>query len=135
MIQSNDGGANVSTDGGRTWSTQMNQPTAEMYGVFLDNAFPYKLYGAQQDQGGTVIIPSQPAPARREGRPDSAASLRGENVEVQEVRGAGWKLEREGRHGHVGTEIVGYPGVADRAFSPPGHQTSTAPGRQRAEAP
>src|SRR5215213_3109473 len=50
MIQSNDGGANVSTDGGRTWSTQNNQPTAEMYGVFLDNSFPYKLYGAQQDQ-------------------------------------------------------------------------------------
>ena len=66
MIQSNDGGANVSTDGGRTWSTQNNQPTAEMYGVFLDNSFPYKLYGAQQDEGGTVIIPSQPAPAGQE---------------------------------------------------------------------
>jgi photosystem II stability/assembly factor-like uncharacterized protein len=62
MIQSNDGGANVSTDGGRTWSTQNNQPTAEMYGVFLDNAYPYRLYGAQQDENGTVIIPSQPAP-------------------------------------------------------------------------
>jgi photosystem II stability/assembly factor-like uncharacterized protein len=63
MIQSNDGGANISTDGGRTWSSQNNQPTAEMYGVFLDNAWPYRLYGAQQDEGGTVIIPSQPAPA------------------------------------------------------------------------
>src|SRR3954469_23056179 len=63
MIQSNDGGANVSTDGGRTWSTQNNQPTAEMYAAFMDNQYPYKLYGAQQDQGGTVIIPSQPAPA------------------------------------------------------------------------
>jgi photosystem II stability/assembly factor-like uncharacterized protein len=63
MIQSNDGGANISTDGGRTWSTQNNQPTAEMYGVFLDKDYPYKLYGAQQDEGGTVIIPSQPAPA------------------------------------------------------------------------
>ena len=49
MIQSNDGGANVSFDGGRTWSSQMNQPTAEIYGVWLDNQFPYKLYGAQQD--------------------------------------------------------------------------------------
>jgi photosystem II stability/assembly factor-like uncharacterized protein len=66
MIQSNDGGANISTDGGRTWSTQNNQPTAEMYGVFLDNSFPYKLYGAQQDEGGTVIIPSQPAPPGQE---------------------------------------------------------------------
>jgi photosystem II stability/assembly factor-like uncharacterized protein len=57
MIQSNDGGANVSFDGGRTWSTQENQPTAEFYGVWLDNAFPYKLYMAQQDNS-TYIVPS-----------------------------------------------------------------------------
>ena len=61
MIQSNDGGANVSTDGGRTWSTQDNQPTAEIYGVWLDNEYPYRLYGAQQDNT-TVIVPSA-APA------------------------------------------------------------------------
>ena len=61
MIQSNDGGANVSTDGGRTWSTQMNQPTAEIYGVWLDNQFPYKLYGAQQDNT-TLIISSVAEP-------------------------------------------------------------------------
>ena len=62
MIQSNDGGANVSTDGGRTWSTQMNQPTAEIYGVWVDNVFPYKLYGAQQDNT-TIIISSVAEPA------------------------------------------------------------------------
>jgi photosystem II stability/assembly factor-like uncharacterized protein len=61
MIQSNDGGANVSTDGGRTWSTQMNQPTAEIYGVWVDNQFPYKLYGAQQDNT-TLIISSVAEP-------------------------------------------------------------------------
>jgi photosystem II stability/assembly factor-like uncharacterized protein len=61
MIQSNDGGANVSTDGGRTWSTQMNQPTVEFYGVWMDNQFPYQLYGAQQD-ASTVIISSQADP-------------------------------------------------------------------------
>ncbi|HEU4432793.1 MAG TPA: hypothetical protein VFR51_05310, partial [Pyrinomonadaceae bacterium] len=61
MIQSNDGGANVSTDGGRAWSTQMNQPTAEIYGVWVDNQFPYKLYGAQQDNT-TLIISSQAEP-------------------------------------------------------------------------
>src|SRR4026207_1569425 len=61
MIQSNDGGANISTDGGRTWSSQMNQPTAEIYGVWLDNQFPYKLYGAQQDNS-TLIISSQAEP-------------------------------------------------------------------------
>lgn len=65
MIQSNDGGANVSTDGGRTWSSQMNQPTAEIYGVWVDNQFPYKLYGAQQDNT-TIIISSQADPASRD---------------------------------------------------------------------
>ncbi|HUR19299.1 MAG TPA: hypothetical protein VMZ90_00735 [Vicinamibacterales bacterium] len=49
MIQSNDGGANVSTDGGRTWSTQSNQPTGEFYGAEVDKEFPYNIYGAQQD--------------------------------------------------------------------------------------
>ena len=61
MIQSNDGGANISSDGGKTWSSQMNQPTAEIYGVWVDNQFPYKLYGAQQDNT-TLIISSQAEP-------------------------------------------------------------------------
>jgi photosystem II stability/assembly factor-like uncharacterized protein len=65
MIQSNDGGANVSFDGGKTWSTQMNQPTAEIYGVWLDNQFPYILYGAQQDSN-TIIISSLADPLNRE---------------------------------------------------------------------
>jgi photosystem II stability/assembly factor-like uncharacterized protein len=65
MIQSNDGGANVSFDGGRTWSTQMNQPTSEIYGVWVDNQFPYNLYGAQQDNS-TIIITSQADPFARE---------------------------------------------------------------------
>ena len=55
MIQANDGGANVSFDGGRTWSTQMNQVTSEIYGIWIDNAFPYKLYGAQQDNSTTIM--------------------------------------------------------------------------------
>jgi photosystem II stability/assembly factor-like uncharacterized protein len=57
LIQSNDGGANVSFDGGRTWSSQSNQPTSEIYGVWMDQQFPYKIYGAQQDSS-TVIISS-----------------------------------------------------------------------------
>ena len=65
MIQANDGGANVSQDGGRTWSTQMNQPTAEIYGVWLDEQYPYRLYGAQQD-ASTVIVPSMPVPGSTE---------------------------------------------------------------------
>ncbi|MGH9889105.1 MAG: WD40/YVTN/BNR-like repeat-containing protein, partial [bacterium] len=65
MIQSNDGGANVSTDGGRTWSTQMNQPTAEIYGVWMDEQFPYRIYGAQQDNT-TLALPSMPIPGSTE---------------------------------------------------------------------
>jgi photosystem II stability/assembly factor-like uncharacterized protein len=61
MVQANDGGANVSVDGGRTWSTQMNQVTGEFYGVWPDNAFPYRIYGAQQDNT-TVIISSAANP-------------------------------------------------------------------------
>ena len=49
MIECNDGGANVSTNGGRTWTTIDNQPTAQFYRVTLDNDFPYHAYGAQQD--------------------------------------------------------------------------------------
>lgn len=58
MIQSNDGGANVSTDGGETWTDQEGQPTAQMYRVSTDNAFPYRLLGGQQDNS-TVRIPSR----------------------------------------------------------------------------
>ncbi len=65
MIQSNDGGANVSTDGGRTWSSQMNQPTSEIYGVWMDEEFPYHIYGAQQD-ASTVIISSVADPYSRD---------------------------------------------------------------------
>jgi photosystem II stability/assembly factor-like uncharacterized protein len=59
MIQSNDGGANVSLDGGRSWSSQLNQPTAEIYQVAVDDQYPYRVYGAQQDNT-TVIVPSLP---------------------------------------------------------------------------
>jgi photosystem II stability/assembly factor-like uncharacterized protein len=55
MVQANDGGANVTFDGARTWSTQYNQPTAELYGVNIDDNFPYRLYVAQQDDGTHVI--------------------------------------------------------------------------------
>jgi photosystem II stability/assembly factor-like uncharacterized protein len=59
MVQSNDGGANVTLNGGRTWSTQYNQPTAELYQVYVDHQFPYRVYGAQQDNS-TLIVPSLP---------------------------------------------------------------------------
>jgi photosystem II stability/assembly factor-like uncharacterized protein len=57
MINANDGGANVSFDGGKSWSWQMNQPTAEIYRVFVDNLWPYRVYGSQQDNS-TISVPS-----------------------------------------------------------------------------
>ncbi len=58
MIEGNDGGANISFNGGRSWSTQENQPTAELYRVTIDNREPYWLYGGQQDNTA-VAIPSR----------------------------------------------------------------------------
>ena len=51
----NDGGVAISTDGGKTWTTQNNQPTAQFYHVATDNAFPYHIYGAQQDNSNVGI--------------------------------------------------------------------------------
>ena len=49
MIIADDGGAQISNDGGSNWSTYYNQPTAQFYRVTTDNTFPYRIYGAQQD--------------------------------------------------------------------------------------
>jgi photosystem II stability/assembly factor-like uncharacterized protein len=58
MVNGNDGGATVTFDGGKSWSSEMNQPTAQFYTVRADNDFPYNVYGAQQDNT-TVSISSQ----------------------------------------------------------------------------
>ncbi len=58
FIQSNDGGANVTHNGGKTWSTQFNQPTGELYQVELDDQYPYWLYAGQQDNYTTIAVPS-----------------------------------------------------------------------------
>ncbi len=58
-IQCNDGGANVTLDGGKSWSSIMNQPTAEIYMVDVDEQVPYRLYGPQQDNS-TLIVDSLP---------------------------------------------------------------------------
>lgn len=60
LINGNDGGATISTDGGASWTSMMNQPTAQFYHVAADNRFPYWLYGAQQDNS-TVAIASASA--------------------------------------------------------------------------
>ncbi len=58
MIVADDGGAQVSFDGGENWSTYQNQPTAQFYRVSTDNSFPYRILGAQQDNS-TVRIKSR----------------------------------------------------------------------------
>ena len=58
MIVADDGGAQVSFDGGNNWSTENNQPTAQIYRVSTDNSYPYRILGAQQDNS-TIRIKSR----------------------------------------------------------------------------
>ncbi|HEY6958812.1 MAG TPA: glycosyl hydrolase, partial [Candidatus Limnocylindria bacterium] len=60
MIEGNDGGAVVTQNGGETWSSIYNQPTAEFYHVTTDTQTPYRIYGAQQDNT-TITVPSRAA--------------------------------------------------------------------------
>jgi photosystem II stability/assembly factor-like uncharacterized protein len=55
IANANDGGVSITTDGGKNWTTQNNQPTAQFYHVAVDNAFPYHIYGAQQDNTNVCI--------------------------------------------------------------------------------
>ena len=58
MIEANDGGGNTTFNGGKSWSSVYNQPTAQFYHVTVDNRFPYRVYGNQQDNS-TLSIPSR----------------------------------------------------------------------------
>jgi photosystem II stability/assembly factor-like uncharacterized protein len=55
LINSNDGGANISFNGGKSWSTQQNQATSQFYRVITDNLVPYNVYGGQQDNSAIGI--------------------------------------------------------------------------------
>jgi photosystem II stability/assembly factor-like uncharacterized protein len=69
-IQANDGGANVTLDGGRSWSSQHNQATAELYQIDVDDRFPYWLYAGQQDNT-TIAVPSLPPAEPAPGGPSA----------------------------------------------------------------
>ena len=56
MIASNDGGVTVTLDGGKNWTPEDNQPTAQFYHVITDSATPYRVYGSQQDSGTVAIV-------------------------------------------------------------------------------
>ena len=81
MIEGNDGGANVSYDGGATWSTQANQPTVQFYRVSTDNDFPYRLLGGQQDNSAVRI---------------RSRSAMGDSIGVRD-----WEPTAGGESGHI----------------------------------
>jgi len=56
MIAANDGGVTLTLDGGKSWTREDNQPTAQFYHVITDNATPYRVYGSQQDSGSVGIV-------------------------------------------------------------------------------
>ena len=58
FIEGNDGGANITMNGGKTWSSQHNQATAELYQIEVDDRTPYWLYAGQQDNYTTISVPS-----------------------------------------------------------------------------
>ena len=62
MIVADDGGAQVSLDGAKNWSTVMNQPTVQVYRLSTDNHFPYRILGAQQDNSAFRILSSSYGP-------------------------------------------------------------------------
>ena len=80
LIIGDDGGAQISYDGGENWSTYQNQPTAQFYRVTTDNSFPYKIYGAQQDNS-TVRIDHR-TDGRYIGQSDWESTAGGESAHI-----------------------------------------------------
>ncbi|MEE4279183.1 MAG: glycosyl hydrolase, partial [Halieaceae bacterium] len=81
MIESNDGGANVSTDGGKNWTAQNTQPTVQFYRVSTDNDFPYRLLGGQQD--------------------NSAVRIRSQSAQEDAIGIRDWEPTAGGESGHI----------------------------------
>ena len=105
-IQSNDGGANITFNSGKTWSTQFNQPTAEIYQVEVDDQYPYWLYGGQQDNYSTISVPSMP--------PYSLQA--GPNAYIRDTGGCetGPAVPRPGNHNIVYSNCKGRFGVFNK---------------------
>ena len=120
MVQGNDGGANVSLDDAKSWSTQFNQPTAEFYRVTVDNRFPYRVYGAQQDNS-TISVPSRNAggitPTQYwydiAGGESGHIAVSAENPELSYAGNYIGRIDRyDHRTGHQRNVII-YPQLAD----------------------
>jgi len=92
MIESNDGGATVSEDGGATWTGQDNQPTAQIYRVSADDDFPWRVLGGQQD--------------------NSALRIRSRSASGRVIGERDWEPTAGGESGYV----VAQPGVPDVVY-------------------
>ncbi|MEM1452451.1 MAG: glycosyl hydrolase [Planctomycetota bacterium] len=86
MIEGNDGGANVSVDAGASWTQQDGQPTSQMYRVSVDNAFPYRLLGGQQD--------------------NSAVRIRSRSLQGSSIGKRDWEPTAGGESGHIAAHPV-----------------------------
>jgi photosystem II stability/assembly factor-like uncharacterized protein len=125
MILGNDGGATITNNGGRSWSTQYNQPTAQFYRVTTDHRFPYWVYGSQQDNSN-VCIPSG-VPGREIGRGEWHSAGGGEsgwmavdpeNPDVVYAGEYGGVITRYDHKTRQARNVMAWPQLAD------GHATS-----------
>ena len=117
MVIANDGGAAISFNGGKTWSTQSNMPTAQFYRVNADNLFPYNLYGGQQDNT-SVRIASLSAGRWSIGEQDWTYSAGGESAFLafdpdnpRYVMGGSYlgTIEALDMHSKSGTKVMAAP--------------------------
>ncbi|HYC83894.1 MAG TPA: glycosyl hydrolase [Chryseosolibacter sp.] len=106
MIIGDDGGGQVTFDGGVNWSTYENQPTAQFYRVTTDNHFPYRIYGAQQDNSTVRIL---------------------HRTDGSSIRTRDWEETAGGESGHIAVdpqdEDVVYGGSYDGYLTRKNHRT------------
>ena len=86
MINANDGGATITLNGGKSWSTQENQPTAQFYHMTVDDVYPYRLYSGQQDNSSVIIKSRSDAPTIGERDWKEGPGCESANVGVDEKR-------------------------------------------------
>lgn len=110
MINANDGGANVSFNGGLSWSGQMNQPTAEIYRITADTRFPYRVYGAQQDNSTASVSSRDPGDFYDVGGGESGhIAVDPHNPDIVYAGSYGGMLTRTQIAAGIGRNVMVYP--------------------------
>jgi photosystem II stability/assembly factor-like uncharacterized protein len=115
LIEGNDGGASVSQNGGKNWSTEHNQPTAQYYHADLDGQFPFHIYGAQQDEGSF----ESPSAVRAGGIPgvwqrvvggeETWVPMQPEKPWINYGEGYYGIVQKENRRSHITTDVSPWP--------------------------